>query len=61
MHLFRPILLVQGVLLTVIGGAMFVPAALLTMPTGRESVDDAYRQFVIEPGEFVYKRGWRDF
>jgi hypothetical protein len=50
-----------GFLASTVGAIMFIPAAVLTMPTGRESVDDAWRQFVAEPAEYVYRRPWGDF
>jgi hypothetical protein len=50
-----------GFFSSVAGFAFFLPAAVLTSPSGMDSVKDAWRTFVVEPGEYVYQRPWRDF
>ena len=43
------------------GGALFVPAAILTAPNGRDSITEAWERFVIEPGEYLWARPLGDF
>ena len=44
-----------------VGCALFVPAAILTAPNGRDSINDAYEHFVREPGEYFAKRPLGEF
>ena len=39
-----------------IGGCMFLPAALLSSPMGREGFDGAYDLLIAEPVEYAFKR-----
>ena len=50
-----------GLLTTVVGAGLFVPAALLTAPNGLDGIQEAWRNFVVEPAESVYKRPLGDF
>jgi hypothetical protein len=43
------------------GMVLFVPAAIMTAPNGRDGVKDAYDRFVREPGEYVYSRPLGEF
>jgi hypothetical protein len=45
----------------VVGAVLFVPAAIMTAPNGRDGVKDAYDRFVREPGEYVYSRPLGEF
>ena len=44
-----------------IGVAFFVPAAAITAPNGRESVERALELFVTSPANYVFKRPLGDF
>ena len=44
-----------------IGVAFFVPAAILTAPGGRDSIQEAWEVFVQVPGEFVFRRPLGEF
>jgi len=43
------------------GAALFVPAAILTSPNGKDGIKDAYDRFVREPGEYFYSRPLGEF
>jgi hypothetical protein len=43
------------------GAALFVPAAIMTAPNGRDSIRDAYQRFVGEPGEYFLARPLGEF
>ena len=43
------------------GGILFVPAALLTAPSGEASVKTAWRHFVLDPAERIFQRPLGDF
>jgi hypothetical protein len=43
------------------GTALFVPAAIMTAPNGRDSIRDAYQRFVGEPGEYLLTRPLGEF
>jgi len=45
-----------GVVASVIGAGLFIPSALITAPNGLDSVEEAWRMFVITPAEHVYMR-----
>ena len=38
------------------GSALFVPAAVMASPGGRDSIEEAWERFVILPGEQVWGR-----
>ena len=44
-----------------VGVALFVPAAIMTSPNGKESIKDAYQRFVREPGEYFATRPLGEF
>jgi len=50
-----------GFAATLIGGALFVPAAALSWPGGAESVDVAWQTFVVSQVEDTFKRPLGDF
>jgi hypothetical protein len=50
-----------GFAATLVGGAFFLPAALLTSPGGMESIEDAYEIFVTTPVEHTFKRPLGEF
>jgi hypothetical protein len=39
-----------------VGAALFLPAALLSAPMGREGFDDAYEALIAVPAEFAFSR-----
>lgn len=43
------------------GAVLFVPAALLTAPNGKESIQEAYQRFVDEPAEYLISRPLGEF
>jgi hypothetical protein len=43
------------------GAILFVPAAVMTAPNGKDSLLDAYGRFVREPGEYFYSRPLGEF
>jgi len=43
------------------GAVLFVPAAILTAPNGKDSVKEAYERFVREPGEYFVSRPLGEF
>jgi hypothetical protein len=45
----------------VIGALMFLPAALLSSPSGREGFDAAYDTLIEEPVEYAFRRELGDF
>ena len=45
-----------GFAASLVGAALFVPAALVTAPGGLDSIEEAWEQFVITPAEHVYTR-----
>ena len=45
-----------GLIATVIGTSMFVPAAILTAPMGSRGVADAWERFVTLPGRYTFTR-----
>jgi hypothetical protein len=50
-----------GFVATLIGGALFVPAALLSLPGGADSVDIAWQTFVGSQVKDTFKRPLGDF
>ncbi len=50
-----------GFATALVGGAFFLPAALLTSPGGMESVEHAYEIFVASPVEHTFKRPLGEF
>ncbi len=50
-----------GLAAAVVGAAIFVPAAILTAPGGRDSIGEAWELFVLVPGKFVVERPLGDF
>ena len=50
-----------GFAASVIGAGLFIPAALLTAPNGRDGIEEAWRVFVVIPAEHVYMRPIGDF
>ena len=45
-----------GFVASLIGAGLFVPVALVTLPNGVDSVQEALDQMVITPGKHVYTR-----
>ena len=43
------------------GAALFIPAAILTAPNGKDSIMEAYDRFVREPGEYFASRPLGEF
>ncbi len=50
-----------GFAAVLVGGAAFLPAALLTSPGGTDSVEHAYEIFVASPAEHTFKRPLGEF
>ena len=50
-----------GLAAAVVGVALFVPAAILTAPGGRDSIEEAWDLFVLTPGKYVFERPLGDF
>jgi len=46
----------SGVLSTVVGAALFVPSALLTLPMGKAGIDQARSVFITPPYENTFTR-----
>jgi hypothetical protein len=44
-----------------VGAILFVPAAIMTAPNGKDSLKDAYERFVREPGEYFISRPLGEF
>ncbi len=44
-----------------IGFAFFIPAAVITAPGGRETIEEAWEQMVVVPGRAVFRRPLGDF
>jgi hypothetical protein len=55
--LLRPI----GFVATVVGASLFLPAALVSAPGGRDSIQEAWELFVLVPGKYVFQRPLGDF
>jgi hypothetical protein len=55
------ILRTLGTFSTVVGGALFVPAALMTLPSGRDGLDEAWGIFVRSPYQSTFERPLGDF
>lgn len=53
----RPVATVR----VVIGGLMFVPAAALSAPSGREGIDGAYETLIELPVEYAFERELGEF
>ena len=45
----------------VVGAIMFIPAALISAPSGREGFDTAYDTLIQEPMEYAFQRELGDF
>jgi hypothetical protein len=45
-----------GFMASLVGAGLFVPAALISVADGRDSLREAWRIFVVEPGKLVYTR-----
>ncbi len=50
-----------GIATTLVGGAFFLPAALLTSPGGMDSIEWAYEIFVTSPVEYTFKTPLGEF
>lgn len=50
-----------GLVATAVGAVMFIPAAILTSPNGRDAIEEAFDVFVAAPGEYIYKRPLGEF
>ena len=46
---------------TVVGAALFVPAALITSPGGRPAISETWDVFVVTPANEAFKRRLGDF
>ena len=55
--LLRPL----GLVAAIVGAGFFVPAAVLTAPGGRDSIQEAWELFVLVPGKYVFERPLGDF
>ena len=55
--LLRPL----GLVTTVVGAALFVPAAVVTSPGGFDSIEEAWELFVLVPAKCVFRRPLGDF
>jgi len=54
---FRP----AGLLSTIVGTALFVPAVIFTWPNGRAGIDQAWEHFVTVPYESTFRRDLGDW
>ena len=45
-----------GFAASLVGAALFIPAALITAPNGLDSIEETWRMFVVTPSEHVYMR-----
>ncbi len=50
-----------GFAASLVGAALFIPAALVTAPNGLDSIEQVWEQFVITPAEHVYTRPLGDW
>jgi hypothetical protein len=50
-----------GFTAVIVGAAFFVPAAILTSPGGKDTIEEAMELLVIVPGEWVFTRPLGDF
>jgi hypothetical protein len=50
-----------GLVVAAVGTAFFVPAALVSAPGGRDSIETALDLFVLAPGKWVFQRPLGDF
>jgi hypothetical protein len=50
-----------GVVAIVVGAAFVVPVAVVTWPTGRETIDRAIERFVMDPARSVFERPLGEF
>ncbi len=50
-----------GLGMTVVGGALFLPAALLASPSGAEGIQDVWEQFVAPSMESTFKHPLGEF
>lgn len=50
-----------GFAASLIGFALFIPAAFMTAPGGSEGIEQAWEQFVVTPAEHVYVRPLGEF
>jgi hypothetical protein len=50
-----------GLVATVIGAGLFPAAALVSVPGGRDSVEEAWELFVLVPGKAVFQRPLGEF
>jgi hypothetical protein len=50
-----------GFVTTIIGGAFFVPAAVLASASGAEGIQTAWEHFVLTPVDNTFKRQLGDF
>ena len=50
-----------GLAASALGAVFFIPAALLTAPSGRDSIEEAWDLFVGGPAEFTFTRSLGDF
>ncbi|MBW2385692.1 MAG: hypothetical protein JRG92_18830 [Deltaproteobacteria bacterium] len=50
-----------GALGTVVGFAMFIPAAILSAPGGKDNINSAWDLFVVEPADSAFRRSLGDF
>jgi len=53
----RPLGLCQAA----VGAALFVPAAVVTAPGGKDAVEEAWEMFVVVPAKNVFQRPLGDF
>ena len=50
-----------GFAASVVVAALLLPTALMTAPNGRDSLEEAWEQFVVGPAEYVYSRPLGEF
>lgn len=46
---------------TAVGAGLFVPAALLSAPNGKDVVEEAWERFVLRPGQQLWERPIGEF
>jgi len=55
--LLRPL----GFVTTLVGAGLFVPAALVTLPTGKDGLEHAWDVFITTPVQHTFKRPLGEF
>jgi hypothetical protein len=50
-----------GTVAVLVGAVAFIPAALITAPNGRDSIETAWKSFVADPARDAFQRPLGDF